>query len=443
MWELARARYRHRQALLLLRMGEEERAEGMAARAIDLLRRCMMHRSHRTSDELAAALITRAQILTDLMRLDQAETAYAEALELIDLSAAGVSEKQIHRAHALIAKADVHRRRADYTQAWVALQASFKLIESLARPSDLVAAWNNVAGIVAKETGRSAEAAVHYAAALELCDPDEELRASVLHNLAGLAYMKGCFCDAELPARSALKLRQTLTGHQSPGAAADGAILGAVLAEIDKEEEAEQHLETALAIWRHRFGRDHYEFGATLHTLASLHLKQGHLPSAFNEFSEARRIKVVVLGPDHPEVAIITSNIGLLHARAGRREDAQQHQMDALTILRRSYDITHPYALRVQARLAEATRALTPMTIPPRANAAFVAAMDDVRAVYTRADDPTRPVVCMDEKPDQLLGHARDPIPASPGCDRKETASTSGTAPAPSSSGSNPGSIDA
>ena len=49
-----------------------------------------------------------------------------------------------------------------------------------------------------------------------------------------------------------------------------------------------------------------------------------------------------------------------------------------------------------------------------------MAAMEDVLAVYTRAYDPARPVVCMDEKPYQLLGHARDPIPATPGSDRKE-----------------------
>lgn len=34
--------------------------------------------------------------------------------------------------------------------------------------------------------------------------------------------------------------------------------------------------------------------------------------------------------------------------------------------------------------------------------------------------DPERPLVCMDEKPYQLLAHARDPIPAAPGRDRKE-----------------------
>ena len=46
--------------------------------------------------------------------------------------------------------------------------------------------------------------------------------------------------------------------------------------------------------------------------------------------------------------------------------------------------------------------------------------MEDVLAVYARPYDPTVPVVCMDEKPYQLLGHARDPIPAAPGRDRKE-----------------------
>ena len=46
--------------------------------------------------------------------------------------------------------------------------------------------------------------------------------------------------------------------------------------------------------------------------------------------------------------------------------------------------------------------------------------MEDVLAVYARAYDPRRPVVCMDEKPYQLLGHARAPIPAAPGRDRRE-----------------------
>ena len=45
--------------------------------------------------------------------------------------------------------------------------------------------------------------------------------------------------------------------------------------------------------------------------------------------------------------------------------------------------------------------------------------MEDVLAVYARPYDPARPMVCMDEKPYQLLGHAREPIPAAPGQDLK------------------------
>lgn len=46
--------------------------------------------------------------------------------------------------------------------------------------------------------------------------------------------------------------------------------------------------------------------------------------------------------------------------------------------------------------------------------------MEDVLEVYHRPYDPDVPTVCMDEKPYQLLAHARDPIPACPGSDRKE-----------------------
>ena len=49
-----------------------------------------------------------------------------------------------------------------------------------------------------------------------------------------------------------------------------------------------------------------------------------------------------------------------------------------------------------------------------------MARMEDVLDVYARPCAPTVPMVCMDEKPYQLLGHARDPIPAAPGRDLRE-----------------------
>ncbi len=45
--------------------------------------------------------------------------------------------------------------------------------------------------------------------------------------------------------------------------------------------------------------------------------------------------------------------------------------------------------------------------------------MEDVPDAYERPYDPYFPVVCMDEKPYQLLGDARSPLPMVPGCDQK------------------------
>jgi DDE superfamily endonuclease len=53
--------------------------------------------------------------------------------------------------------------------------------------------------------------------------------------------------------------------------------------------------------------------------------------------------------------------------------------------------------------------------IPPKANAAFVAAMEDVLEVYHRPHDPARPLVCLDETSKQLIAETRTPLPMRPG----------------------------
>lgn len=57
--------------------------------------------------------------------------------------------------------------------------------------------------------------------------------------------------------------------------------------------------------------------------------------------------------------------------------------------------------------------------LPSKADADFVAHMEDVLDVYERPYDPSRPVVCMDEKPYQLLGEARQSWAMRPGDDKK------------------------
>jgi len=53
--------------------------------------------------------------------------------------------------------------------------------------------------------------------------------------------------------------------------------------------------------------------------------------------------------------------------------------------------------------------------IPPEQNAAFVACMEDVLALYQKQYCRLYPVICMDEKPYQLLDEIRTPIPMKQG----------------------------
>ena len=53
--------------------------------------------------------------------------------------------------------------------------------------------------------------------------------------------------------------------------------------------------------------------------------------------------------------------------------------------------------------------------IPPEQNGNFVAHMEDILEVYKRPYDPSYPVVCVDEQPDQLIVEPKNPIPMKPG----------------------------
>jgi transposase len=51
----------------------------------------------------------------------------------------------------------------------------------------------------------------------------------------------------------------------------------------------------------------------------------------------------------------------------------------------------------------------------PKVDGEYVARMEDVLDLYAEAPDPTRPVVCFDESPTQLIGEVREPIRARSG----------------------------
>src|SRR5438270_7979606 len=99
---------------------------------------------------------------------------------------------------------------------------------------------------------------------------------------------------------------------------------------------------------------------------------------------------------------------------AGRARWTLELLADAMVKLTEHESLSHE---TVRRRLAE--NGLKPwrkdMWCIPKVDGEYVARMEDVLDLYAEAPDPTRPVVCFDESPVQLIGEVRQPIPAEPG----------------------------
>jgi hypothetical protein len=136
------------------------------------------------------------------------------------------------------------------------------LVGTLASDTGLV-------GTLASDTGLVGTLAGVAGVAGSPADGDPHLVAAVLHNLAGLAHVEGRFAAAEAPARAALALHERLDGPGSSTAAADTAVLGAVLPGMGRFEESEAALVRAMTIWLRHAGPGHHEVAGCLHTWAS------------------------------------------------------------------------------------------------------------------------------------------------------------------------------
>jgi tetratricopeptide (TPR) repeat protein len=348
--QLIAARHAHQMAHRLWDRGEGAQAVTRASRAVKLLARRAQVAKRCGNAELAAALAALAYYDSELGNFSEAESRYQQALT--ELGACTEVEAQLRWVQLSIALADAQRRQAQLGAAEGTLRAAEVVAGEVEMPPELRSDLHNGMGVVNKDAGRYEAAAAHYAAALSLCpDDDVNRRATLQHNVAGLAHVQRQFKRAEQPAREALRLRESLPDPSPTAVAADATVLGAVLAGAGRHTEAAALFRRAHQFWLGRFGPDHYEVAVNLHNLASSHQAQGHPAQALAEFSEALRIKTLVLGAEHPEVAALANNLGALHAEQHRTDEARQHYTSAVAVLTRTLGPDHPFTRQCAANL--------------------------------------------------------------------------------------------
>jgi tetratricopeptide (TPR) repeat protein len=261
--------------------------------------------------ELVGALLTLGDFHYQLARYARAESIQRRALHRLDTVPSDARHGAI-RLNVLIHLANSQRRQGNFDTAEVTL----RLVVGRTAPVELLSAANNALGVVYKDTGRYAEAADHYAAALAT-STQADLTASIYHNIAGLAHAERRFADAVPPARAALALHRRECGPTATEVAADAAVLGAVLLDLGHLDEAEVHLRHAYRIWVSHFGPDHYETAVCLHGLGVARYHRGDPEAALPMLETALRIKTTALGPDHPEIAALLHNLAVVRMATG------------------------------------------------------------------------------------------------------------------------------
>jgi hypothetical protein len=134
---------------------------------------------------------------------------------------------------------------------------------------------------------------------------------------------------------------------------------------------------------------------------AVLSRKQRATPAVAPIFDGEKEAKLIALACSEPPKGYARWSLRLL-----------EDKVVELAIVERASDST---ICRVLKKNTLKPHRRQQWVIPPKANSAFVAAMEDVLAVYMRPRDPDRPLVCLDESSKQLIAETRVPVPMKPG----------------------------
>jgi tetratricopeptide (TPR) repeat protein len=322
------------------RRGDLDEAARHAYRALRLLRGSPV----RLTGEVTLAV---AEIERDRDQYGSSRTRLARLVDDLDRQPVVSPADRSLLARALIGLGDAYRRSGRYRPAVDTLGRACHLLDD-GQP-DLLAAALTTLAITHKEVGEFGQAQTLYTRVQRIqqeTGAGAGQLADLHHNLAGLAYARRRYQQAEMHARQAVSLRRAARGNAT-GVAADTAVLAAILTARHRHDEARRHLDSAIAVCRAARPPRRYEIAVQLHNLAAVEQASGLPHRAESLYRQALAIKEELLGADHPEVALIANNLGtLLHGQQRTAEAAQQFSR-ALTIARNSYPSGHPATLDI------------------------------------------------------------------------------------------------
>jgi tetratricopeptide (TPR) repeat protein len=262
------------------------------------------------------------------------------------------------RANVLVRLAGAHVARGAYEEARRAARRALAIAETL--EDDDVASAAMAVGVACKHAARFAEAARAYArvdAALAALGSGTSVgRATLLHNLGGLAHARARWTEGVAHARRGLAMRERLVGRHHPDVAADLAALAALLDGAGRSGEAARAYRRARAIYERAFGARHMEVGFVAANLAALEHGRGRLREAERLYTFGIPILERALGEAHAYAVTATHNLALLRLAQGRSAEAIALLRRAVRLATLSLGAQHADTAGFRRSLAEASR---------------------------------------------------------------------------------------
>ena len=206
-------------------------------------------------------------------------------------------------------------------------------------------------GVTLDQLGHYDQAEDHLRRAIglvELRGSPEPLRlADILGALAKVRLHLADRTEAETLYRRSLALRRDVLGYKHYQVAHDQAALGTVISE-SAPDEAERLMRKALAILDEILeGRDHPQLALLLSNLG-LHLhRSGQSEEAEAMIRRGLEMERRLTDSDHPSIAASLSNLGIIASDQGRLEEADSLYQEAISIYEKTLGPSHYQFARV------------------------------------------------------------------------------------------------
>ena len=203
-----------------------------------------------------------------------------------------------------------------------------------AERAEIQAELLNAIGTLRMRKGEHELARLQFEEARRVLDaspvPRPATMATVLHNLGSTLQELGELDLAEATELQSLELTRGVVGPEHPMCGSGHNSLGNIHALRGEAKPALRHYREAVRVWskgeaQPYLGMAHYNIGRMLQV-------EGDLEGARESYEESIRVLEVVLGPEHPNLAMPIHNLGELHLGQGRYAEARTAAQRALEI---------------------------------------------------------------------------------------------------------------